>query len=135
MALSHADRLALGLDEPGAYPQASEFAPSTGNTPGGPALARPAPNLRLVLKEAEKASTPKIRAMLNELIAGNVDNANYWLQQVAHGSPKAALELYIELLQFSLPKLKAVAVQIDDKSENPRRLSFEELQRTLVSDQ
>ncbi len=132
MALSPADRLALGLDEPGEQQHASEF---SGTATAGAMPARPAPNLRLLLKEGDRATTPKIRTMLNELIAGNVDNANYWLQQVAAGSPKIALELYIELAQFSLPKLKAVAVQIDDKSDNPRRLSFEELQRTLVSDQ
>jgi hypothetical protein len=132
MALSPADRIALGLDEPGEQQHASEF---SGAATAGAMPARPAPNLRLLLKEGDRATTPKIRTMLNELIAGNVDNANYWLQQVAAGSPKIALELYIELAQFSLPKLKAVAVQIDDKSDNPRRLSFEELQRTLVSDQ
>lgn len=128
MALSPADRIQLGLDPP---PSDSEFTPSAGASLA-PTPGRPAPNLKLVLKEGERATTPRIRSMVNELLAGNIDNANYWLQQVAAANPKVALELFIEMAQFSLPKLKAVAVQVDDRgAENPRALSFAQLQAVI----
>jgi hypothetical protein len=90
-----------------------------------------APNLKLVLKEGERASAPKIRQMVNELLAGNIDNADYALKQLFLANPKLGLELYIELAQFSLPKLKAVAVQVNDSSDNPRALTFAQLQAAL----
>lgn len=130
MALSPADRVQLGLDDPPPHGD-SEFAPTSGASLV-PAPGRPPPNLKLVLKEGERATTPRIRSMVNELLAGNVDNANYWLQQVAAANPKVALELFIEMAQFSLPKLKAVAVQVDDRNaENPRALSFAQLQQVI----
>jgi hypothetical protein len=69
--------------------------------------------------------------MVNELLAGNIENADYALKQLFAANPKLGLEMYIELAQFSLPKLKAVAVQVDDRSENPRNLSFAQLQQAL----
>jgi hypothetical protein len=134
MALSPAERVRLGLDEAPPHVEDPEF--STPPIPfGGAATPRPAPNLRLVLKENTSATAPRIRSMVQELLALNVDNANYWLQQVAAANPKQGLELYIEMMQFSLPKLKAVAVQVDDKSDTPRALTMAQLQAALVSDQ
>ncbi len=132
MSLSPADRVRLGLDDAPTGPD--EFAAPP---PSGFAVTpERVPNLKLVLKEGTAATTPRIRAMVQELLAANVDNANYWLQQVAAGNPKQALELYLELMQFSLPKLKAVAVQVDDNSQgNPRALTMAQLQAALVSDQ
>lgn len=126
MALSPAARVALGLDEPPASPQ--EWLPA----PGGPPRQT---NLKLVLKPEEKATTPKIRAMVNELLAGNIEAADYALKSLLAVNPKQGLELYIELAQFSLPKLKAVAVAIDDSSSgSPRNLGFAELQKLLQGD-
>jgi hypothetical protein len=133
MALSPAQRLALGLDEP---PAGMEFATQIGQPLPGAAPVREPPNLKLILKEGEKATGPRIRTLVNEIIAGNIDNANFWLQQVAASNPERALKILIELAEFSLPKLKAVAVQISDPDgSNPRKLSFAELQKSLVDDQ
>jgi hypothetical protein len=133
MALSPAERLALGLDEPGEHQHASEFEHLPMPSMYAPQPRQP--NLKLILKEGEKASAPKIRNLIQELLAGNVDNAAFWLQQVGAANPKAGVELFIELAQFSLPKLKAVAVQVDDRSDNPRSMTTEQLLRTLVSEQ
>ncbi len=125
MPLSPAERVALGLDEP---PAAGEWLPA----PSGPPRQA---NLKLVLKPEEKATTPKIRAMVNELLAGNIEAADFALKSLLAVNPKTGLELYIELAQFSLPKLKAVAVAIDDNSTgNPRNLGFAELQKLLQGD-
>jgi hypothetical protein len=129
MPLSPADRIRLGIDEPPAEGEI-EFLPAP-SAPVQPAPPTRAPNLKLVLKEGEKASSPRIRQMVNELLAGNIENADYALKQLFAANPKLGLEMYIELAQFSLPKLKAVAVQVDDRSENPRNLSFAQLQQAL----
>jgi hypothetical protein len=132
MPLTPAQRIELGLDDPANI--VSEFGPPP---LGGTATGQPpvrAPNVRLILNGADKATSPKIRQMLNELLAANMDNANYWLQQVAASNPKVALELYLDLCQFSIPKLKAVAVQVDDRSDNPRTLSTAQLMQALQGD-
>ncbi len=130
MPLSAAERLALGLDQPGEHTHLSEF-PS-----GVPVTSAPVrtPNLKLMLRHDEKATAPKIRHMVNELLAGNMENADYALKQLFLVNPKVALDVYIELAQFALPKLKAVAVAIDDRSENPRGVGFAELQKMLQGD-
>jgi hypothetical protein len=131
MALSLAQRQQLGLDEPPPaqpHPLDGEYLPGV---PGAIPGAQRAPNLKLLLKPDEKATAPKIRHLVNELLALNVERADYALQQLFAANPKVALELYIELAQFSLPKLKAVAVQVDDKTDNPRSLSFAQLQQVL----
>lgn len=136
MALSRADRVRLGLDDP----EEGEFIPHT-ETPPTPALASPpvlppaAPNLRLVLAEGEKATAPKIRSMVNELLVGNMQQANIALQQLFAANPKVGLETYIELAKFALPQLKAVAVDVTERSgDNPRALSFADLQKMLEGD-
>lgn len=130
MALSQADRIRLGLDDP-----PPEYgAPPTNSADTGQPVERAPPNLRLVLKDGEKATAPKIRHMVNELLAGNLQQADRALNDLFRINPKLGLELYIELAKFSLPQLKAVAMQIDDRSENPRTLSFAQLQQVLQAD-
>lgn len=127
----------LGLDlepPPAAAPQAAEGEYQPGIPGTLPPPANRTPNLKLLLKDGEKATAPKIRHLVNELLAMNVERADYALQQLFLMNPKVALELYIELAQFSLPKLKAVAVQVDDKTENPRSLSMAQLQQVLSGD-
>jgi len=136
MALSPADRRRLGLDIDDT--PAQEFAvrddefgmPAHPIQPPPPITANP----RLTLVEGEKATTPKIRQMVNELLAGNIQEADVALKTLLRANPKLGLELYVELAQFSLPKLKAVAVQVNDSSDNPRGMSFADLQKVLQSD-
>lgn len=132
MPLSPADRQLLGLD----LPAEGEFMAlgSESNTYRPAAPVERVQNLKLLLKPDEKATAPKIRHLVNELLAGNIENADYALKQLFQLNPKTALELYIELAQFSLPKLKAVAVQVDDRSDNPRNLSIAQLQQALNAD-
>ncbi len=129
MGLSAADRIALGLDDPPPGQSEQEFLPAM-----RPTTVDTKPNVRLALKEGEKATAPKIRSLVNELLAGNIQNADTALKQLFALNPKAALELYIELSKFSLPQLKAVAVGIEDNSANPRALTFAQLQQALVGE-
>ena len=50
-------------------------------------------------------------------------------------NPRVGVELYLELAQLSLPKLRAVAMQVDDRSTgeaNPRTFTFAQLQAALL---
>lgn len=126
MALTPQQRIDLGLDDP-PPPQDAEFLPA--NT----LMAAPepyTPNVKLALK-AGAATAPKIRGMVNELLAGNMQNADRALQQLFTLSPKEALKIYLELAQFTLPTLKAVAVAVDDRSEKPTNLTFAQLQALI----
>jgi hypothetical protein len=133
MALTPQQRIDLGLDDP---PPGAPAHPDGEFLPGTTLMAGPEPyqpNVRLALKVGA-ATAPKIRGMVNELLAGNMQNADRALQQLFTIAPKEALKLYIELAQFTLPTLKAVAVAVDDRSEKPTNLTFAQLQALIQGD-
>ena len=125
MALTLQQRVDLGLDSP------DEFAPSSAALP---APADRAPNLRLVLRDGEKATGPTLRRLTNELLASNMQEADHALKQLFALNPKAGLEAYIQLCKFGLPQLAAVAMQVNDASAPVRAASFADLQR-IISEQ
>lgn len=88
----------------------------------------------LPLSKIDNVTRSRIRHSMAELAAGNIDNVNRWLHKVAETSPAKAIELYIELLQFSLPKVKAIAVDVRSKDGSLAKLSMAELS-SIVSDQ
>jgi hypothetical protein len=128
MALTPQQRVELGLDDPATLP--AEFAQPL---PSGGAPAR-VNNLRLTLKSNEKATGPMLRRLTNELLASNMQEADYALKQLFAMNPKAGLEAYIQLCKFGLPQLSAMAVQLDDTTSSPRAASFADLQR-IISEQ
>jgi len=96
----------------------------------------------------DKVSKAKIRFGVAELTAMNIDNVQRWLTQIGdgvvdpkdpqkylvHPSPRSAIELFIELLQFSVPKMKAVAIDVRDGEGNLQKLTVSDLQ-SIVSTQ
>lgn len=94
----------------------------------------------------DKVTKARIRYGISELVNGNIDNVNKWLNTLAEGEkdpitgkftvhpqPRAALEMFIELLQFSVPKMKAISVDVKNK-DGVSKLSISDLQ-SIVSDQ
>lgn len=81
-----------------------------------------------------KVAVNRIRYALGELAALNIDNVNEWLQQVARDSPSRAIELFIQLAEFSVPKLKAVAVDVRSSDGSVKTVSTAELHK-IVSEQ
>lgn len=88
----------------------------------------------LPLGQINNVTRARIRHSMAELAAGNVDNVNTWLHEVSKTQPAKAVELFIELIQFSLPRVKAVAVDVRSKDGSLSRLSMAELQ-SVISDQ
>lgn len=76
------------------------------------------------LRVVDKVSKSRIAYALAELAQNNTANVQQWLEQVAAVNPKVAIELYLSLLEFSIPKLKAIAVaNFGDRSLKDMSLS------------
>lgn len=108
--LTTEERIRLGLDKP-AHPRA------------------------LSQGRIAKVTTNRIRYGLAQLIDMNIEKADGWLDEVAKDSPAKAVELLIELAQFSLPKLKAISVDVRDSGGGVKNYSVAELEKLVVSEQ
>jgi len=50
-------------------------------------------------------ATAEVRDALSDLVAGNVPRLQEWLDRVAKHNLKAALEIYVKLVEFVVPRL------------------------------
>lgn len=106
-------------------------------------------------------SKARIRRSLAELANGNVDKVQAWLDAVANGTPDEvhvvegpdgamvkqinkgrradpaeAIRLYLDLVEFSVPKLKAIAIDIKDGDGRAlKTYTMEELQAKVIAEQ
>jgi len=103
----------------------------------------------LSVGKIDNVSRARIRRAFAELAQGNISAVEEWLHQLAEGrpdqvidgnrvpgarpDPATAIQLFIELAKFTLPQVKAIAVDVTDKTGS-RRLSLAELQ-SIVSEQ
>lgn len=110
-SLSTRERIELGLD---------------GATAGSP--------LALSQGKIKQLAQNQIRAAFADLAHGNVGKVQAWLDSVAEKNPALAIQLYLQIAEFSLPKLKAVAIDVSDDRKELRNLSIADLQ-SIVSDQ
>jgi len=108
----------------------------------------PAPVKPMPTQAIDKVTRSRIRYGVSELVNGNIDNVQRWLQEIGNGikdpyddskfivapRPRDAIELFIELLQFSVPKMKSISVDVKDKGGNMKQYSMSDLQ-TIVADQ
>ena len=86
------------------------------------------------LARAGTLTKARIRYAFAELADMNVDNVHKWLGEVAQQSPAKAIELFMELAQFTLPKLKAMAIDVRSSDGSVKTLSYSDLER-VVSEQ
>lgn len=98
-------------------------------------LANPGLPKTLPVGRVNNITLARIRYALANMAYGLEDEVIAWIRKVAEDSPKAAVELYLELVQFSVPKIKAVAISQHTTSDKPaRELSMAELQERLQGD-
>lgn len=88
----------------------------------------------------------RIRSAMAELAHGNIEKVDRWLTALAEGvfdangkcvsmpQPRAAIDAFLELAQFSLPKLKAVAIDVRSSDGSVKQLSVSDLEK-IVSEQ
>ena len=84
-------------------------------------------------RKMNNVNTARIRYALAQLTALNVTNVQRWLEATAEKNPAAAVGLYLQLLEYSTPKLKAVAVDVRSGDGSVKNLSMAELQNIVAS--
>ena len=64
-------------------------------------------------KGVKNATTEAVKAYYLELLNGNLDNIQTWLNQTASVDPKGALDFLIKLSPFVIPKKTETDMTID----------------------
>lgn len=97
----------------------------------------------------DQVSRARIRRAFAELAQGNIEDVQTWLHQVAEGveyvdengkkcrtspRPLDAIDAFIKLAEFTIPRVKAMAIDVSD-GKSVKRMSVAELQASIVSDQ
>jgi len=82
----------------------------------------------------QRVSTGRVRFALSQLAQNNVTRVQEWLDAIALvDGPKAALELYLKMIEYSVPKLSRTEVKVEDSDGNTAvaQLTIEELQQMI----
>lgn len=77
----------------------------------------------------------RIRYAMSQLIALEIPQIQQALRDLQAESPRAYLETVMELMTFSLPKLKSVEIDVSANSESAKNMSIADLQSALSSDE
>lgn len=88
-------------------------------------------------RQANAITQARLQFSLSELADRNVENIHKWISQVAEKDPVTAVRLFLELLEFRMPKLKAaqVVANLTPNAAGQKRLaelSMEELERVIA---
>lgn len=88
----------------------------------------------------------RIRSAMAELAHGQIEKVAQWVTDTAEGikdsegryitrpDPKGAVELFMQLAEYSLPKLKAVAIDVRSGDGSVKQYSITDLEK-IVSEQ
>jgi len=96
------------------------------------ALSDPTAPAALTQHEVRGITQNRIRAAMSELSHQAIPKVQAWLDQVAEQSPAKAIELFLELAQFTTPKLKAVAVDVRSSDGSVKTLSVKDLESIVA---
>jgi hypothetical protein len=105
--------------------------------PVGERLQRVGLPTGLTTRQANAITQARLQLALSELADANVENVQKWLEQVGDRSPAEALRLYMELLEFRMPRMKAATVVANltpdsGNAKDLKHLSIEELQSIVA---
>lgn len=82
-------------------------------------------------QQLARVSTGRVRYALSQLAQNNVKNVQAWLDAVVVcEGPARALELYLKMIEYCVPKLSRTEVKVEDAAGNTAvaQLSIEDLQ-------
>lgn len=90
-------------------------------------------------RQANAITKARVNLALSQLAEANIDNVQQWLTEVGRVSPAEAIRLYMELMEFTTPRLKAAQVNLNanaDLNPNGQRqlseMSISELQSVIA---
>jgi len=67
----------------------------------------------------QRVSTGRVRYALSQLAQGNVDRVQSWLDRIEMlDGPKAAMDTFLKMLEYSVPKLQRTEVKVEDSAGN-----------------
>tara|TARA_R100001143_G_scaffold28420_1_gene28081 strand:+ start:4009 stop:4437 length:429 start_codon:yes stop_codon:yes gene_type:complete len=67
----------------------------------------------------QRVSTGRVRYALSQLAQGNVDRVQDWLDRIEMlDGPKAAMDTFLKMLEYSVPKLQRTEVKVEDSAGN-----------------
>jgi hypothetical protein len=85
-------------------------------------------------KQLQHVSTGRVRYALSQLAQDNVGQLQEWIDQIALvDGPKAAFEIYLKMIEYSIPKLSRTEVKVEDSAGNAAvaQLSMDDLQQMI----
>jgi len=85
-------------------------------------------------QQLQRLSTGRVRFALAQLAQQNVTRVQEWLDAIAlTDGPKSAMELYLKMIEYSVPKLSRTEVKVEDNEGNTAvaALSIEDLQQMI----
>lgn len=68
-------------------------------------------------RQATAITKARLTFALADLAEGHVGKVQVWLDQVAEKNPEAAIRLYMELMEFSTPRMKAAQVNVNANAD------------------
>lgn len=91
----------------------------------------------LTARQANAITQARLQFALSELAERNVDKVDQWLTEVGTRSPAEAIRLFLDLLEFRMPKMKAAQVVANltpngGDGRQMKDMSIEELQSIIA---
>lgn len=68
---------------------------------------------------AKDKTQVETKAIFQQIVEGNIENFQSWIDEVAKRNPERAFDMVVKLMEFTLPKLKAVELKTDIDNERP----------------
>lgn len=90
--------------------------------------------LALTQREAKKVTQNRMRNALSELAHGKIDKVAAWIDEVAEKDPARAVELFMQLAEFAIPRLKAVTLEVSADTKPLREMSIAQLEAMMNGD-
>lgn len=87
-------------------------------------------------KGVPNKATRDVREAVAELVQGNVENLQLWLEDVGRTNPARAFELVLKLMEYHIPKLARTELTLGppDEIEDMYELTDAELMAIIVED-
>lgn len=87
----------------------------------------------LTSEQLRRTAVTRMRWAMTQLIEDNAEKVQGWIDSVAMiDGPKDALEIYIKLLEFAVPKLSRAEVSVEDGGKtHTAQLTMAELQSII----
>lgn len=73
----------------------------------------------------------RIRQTVSNLVAAEMPAVQKALEELRADNPKVYLETLMAFMEFSLPKLKAMELDVSDNRESTKEMTLDELTRAL----